>query len=160
MNESTTSVMQKHSIAYCSKVAPAARLSERHRAQSGFAMLELLVAAGLLTTAVSLVATCAVASQRLQRLQQQHTLAVDELSNQLERLTALTPNDVDSTLQQLQPSEWAAERLPGATLTGERVTDEWGDRVELRLQWARAGSPGPLAAVGWLQSPSTVGGES
>lgn len=127
---------------------------------AGFAMLELLVAAGLLATAVSLVATCAVAAQRVQRLQQQHTLAVDELSNQLERLTALPPSDIDSVLQQLQPSEWALQRLPGASVSGKRVDDEWGGRVELQLQWSRIGSPPPLVAVAWLRSESTTKDES
>ncbi|MCA9160487.1 MAG: hypothetical protein KDA72_19285, partial [Planctomycetales bacterium] len=58
----------------------------------GSMLTELMVAAGLLATAMGLVATCAVADQRLQRMQREHRLAVDELSNQLERLLALPPS--------------------------------------------------------------------
>lgn len=130
-------------------------------AASGFAMLELIIAAGLLAAAVGIVATCAVAAQRVQRQQLQHTLAVDELSNQLERLTALPlTSDIDSLLQQLQPSDWAVQRLPGATVTGKRLDDQWGERVELQLQWTRGGNPPPLVAVAWLRSEISSEDES
>ena len=113
-------------------------------------LTELIVAAGLLATTMGLVATCAVAGQRLQRMQREHTLAVDELSNQLERLITLPINEVESSLQQLEPSDWVAQRLPESKLTAQRYSDELGDRVELQLQWKRVGNPPPLVAVAWL----------
>ncbi|MCA9182034.1 MAG: hypothetical protein KDA51_11295 [Planctomycetales bacterium] len=118
----------------------------------GSMLTELMVAAGLLATAMGLVATCAVADQRLQRMQREHRLAVDELSNQLERLLALPPSEVDIGVQQLEPSDWITERLPEIQLTAQRHRDELGDRVELQLQWKRAGNPPPLVAVAWMNA--------
>lgn len=113
-------------------------------------LTELIVAGGLLVSAMGLVATCVVAGQRMQRMQREHTLAVDELSNQLERFIALPPSEVESSLQKLAPSDWIVERFPESEITAERYSDEFGDRVELKLQWKRVGNPPPLVAVAWL----------
>lgn len=115
-------------------------------------LTELIVAAGLVAATMGLVATCAVAGQRLQRMQREHTLAVDELSNQLERFIALPASELDSSLQQLEPSDWVAQRLPELKIDAQRHTDELGDRIELQLQWKRAGNPPPLVAVAWLDA--------
>lgn len=116
----------------------------------GSLLTELIVAGGLLVTAMGLVATCVVASQRMQCMQREHRLAVDELSNQLERLIALPPSEVKSNLQKLAPSDWLVERLSESELTAQYTSDEFGDRVELKLQWKRVGNPPPLVAVAWL----------
>ena len=116
----------------------------------GSTLTELIVAGGLLVTAFGLVGTCVVGGQRVQRMQREHTLAVDELSNQLERLTSLPPSEIDDRLQHLEPSAWLAERLPEARWTALRSSDELGDRIELQLQWKRLGQPPPLSAVAWL----------
>lgn len=118
----------------------------------GSALTELIVAGGLLATAISLVGTCVVGGHRIERMQREHTLAVDELSNQLERLTALPVGELELALQQLQPSTWVTGRLPEAQLTAERLTDEWGDRIKMQFQWKRKGNPPPLIAVAWLTS--------
>lgn len=118
----------------------------------GSMLTELIVAAGLLATTMGLVATCAMAGQRLQRMQREHSLAVDELSNQLERFIALPIHEVDSSLQQLEPSDWITARLPETELTAQRHSDELGDRIELQLQWKRVGNPPPLVAVAWLNA--------
>ncbi len=118
----------------------------------GSMLTELMVAGGLLATAMGLVSTCVVAGQRLQRMQREHTLAVDELSNQLERLISLPTDEVDKSVQELGPSDWVAERLPESKLTARHLSDELGERVELHLQWKRVGNPPPLVAVAWLTS--------
>ncbi|MEO8270122.1 MAG: hypothetical protein ABI557_10390 [Aureliella sp.] len=118
----------------------------------GSMLTELIVAGGLLATAMGLVATCGVAGQRLQSLRREHALAVDELSNQLERLVALPPSEVESIMQQLEPSALAVERLPESKLTAQRHNDELGDRIEIQLQWKRVGNPPPLVAVAWLDA--------
>ncbi len=127
-------------------------MNQQSHDRRGSMLTEMIVAAGLLGTAMGLVMTCAVASQRLQRLQREHTLAVDELSNQLERFIALPASELDNGLQQLAPSEWIAQRLPEPKLTAERHRDELGDRIELQLQWQRVGNPPPVVAVGWLDA--------
>ncbi len=131
-------------------------MNRHNHHRRGSMLTELIVAAGLLATTMGLVATCTVAGQRLQRMQREHTLAVDELSNQLERFIALPISEVESSLQQLKPSDWVAERLPEIELTAQRHSDESGDRVELQLQWKRVGNPPPLVAVAWLTGGQTI----
>ncbi|HND56024.1 MAG TPA: hypothetical protein PLV92_26595, partial [Pirellulaceae bacterium] len=77
--------------------------------------------------------------------------ALDELTNQLDRLTALPSADVDAALRELKPSEFAAERLPGAELRVEVESIDFGRRVTLSLIWAEPRrSEAPVRLAAWL----------
>ncbi len=131
----------------------------KHPERLGATLTELVVAGGLLVTALGLVATTVAAGSKLQRVEREQMLAVDELSLQLEQLISATPDTLALTLGQLQVSPWAQEALDGAKLTGDLVHDDFGSRVELRLDWNRwgghAGETTPLIAVGWLSERSS-----
>ncbi len=124
------------------------RLSQRR----GSMLTELIVAAGLLVTSISLLATGAVAGWKLQRLERQQNVAADELSNQLEQLLALSPAAAVAAIAQLEPSSWALQTLPSAELSGELIDDQFGSRIVLEIQWQRIGDSTPLIAVGWLDT--------
>ncbi len=124
------------------------RLSPRR----GSMLTELMVAAGLLVTSISLLATGTVAGWKLQRLERQQNVATDELSNQLEQLLALSPEAVADAIAQLEPSAWALQTLPNAELSAELIDDHFGSRIVLEIQWQRIGDSTPLIAVGWLDT--------
>lgn len=123
---------------------------QRLRPLRGSMLTELIVAAGLLVTSISLLATGAVAGWKLQRLERQQNVAADELSNQLEQLLALSP--AVAAIPQLEPSSWALQTLPNAELSGELIDDQFGRRIVLEIQWQRTGDSTPLIAVGWLDT--------
>lgn len=132
----------------------------QRRARRGSMLTELVVAGGLLVTAMGLVATTLAAGRKLQRIEQERIVAVDELSNQLEQLTALPRESLQAALDKLQPSEWAAEILDEAELSADIVDDAYGARLELQLNWRRlgddqAGRSPPLTVVGWLSASET-----
>jgi hypothetical protein len=108
------------------------------------------VASSLLITATTLVATSAVGSQRLYRLEQQNRVAVDELSNQLERLTLMQDDELENALNELEVSDWASRSLNGAVLSAISIDDAQGIRIELSIQWDRTGTAAPLTAVRWV----------
>lgn len=122
----------------------------RHR--RGSTITELIVAAGLLVTSTSLLATSSVAALKLNRLERYQAVASDELANQLERLLALPADEVTSALANLELSNWAQQTLPQASLSGSVVADAHGRRLVLHIDWARSGDAKPLVAVGWLSS--------
>ena len=81
---------------------------------------------------------------------------MDELSNQLERLTSLPPADRKNALAELAVSEDLEAMLPTATLTANVENDENGTRIVLGLNWDRPGKPQPVTLVGWLDpTPGT-----
>lgn len=128
--------------------------------RAGTTLTELVVAAGLLVTVVGLTAGSVGGVARLYRLEQQHRVAVDELSNQLERLTQLTADQARSELEEIELSKWASISLSGGQLSGEVLNDSHGTRVQLSIQWNRLGPAKPLVAVAWLtQEPSPQLGE-
>lgn len=111
---------------------------------------ELLVSAVLLLSLISLVAPLAVRSGRFWQETRAYKLALEELTNELEYLTALPTAERQTSLEQWQPSEDLLAVLPGARLSGQTLDDEHGERLVLRLQWERQWHAQPLTLVGWI----------
>ena len=111
---------------------------------------ELLVAAMLLVTVMSVVATLAVQSGRLWQGSQHYRIALDELTNQLDRLTSLEPEQLETALAELAPSAQASQALPDVALAAETVTDADGQRLILRIDWRRCGNTKPLELTAWI----------
>lgn len=123
------------------------------RSRRGTSVIELLVAAGLLVTAVGLVGTTSLAARRVLADGQHYSLAVSELSNQLERLCLMTEAERERALQELTlPAEFS-RRLPDAALEAELLDDQYGQRLRLSLDWSRMGDPPAVVLVAWLPDP-------
>jgi hypothetical protein len=126
----------------------------------GSTSYEVLVAFTLLTTLLSLSLSSMVRHGRLLTSEQNYRLALDELSNQLDRLTALPGNELSQAVKELQLTPFTAERLSDAKLVGEIAPMDIGQRVTLRLT-----SQGPnglkVSMAGWMfPSRSSVGGRA
>ncbi len=116
----------------------------------GYAMTELVVAATLLVGILSFVAPLAVRSGRLWQDSRHYRLALDELSNQLERLTSLDQDQRDAALAELSVSPQVSARLPNPVIEGLKMNDGDGARLVLQLQWDRVGSAKPVTLVAWI----------
>jgi hypothetical protein len=117
--------------------------------------LEVIVACTLMSSVLTVFTPLVVKHRRLLAAQRDYRLALDEVSNQLERLVALSEDDLPAALAQLKPSEFAAARLPGAELRGELSNIDFGQRLKLELTWdepQRRERPVSLAA--WLSPRS------
>ena len=116
----------------------------------GYAMTELVVAATLLIGILSFVAPLAVRSGRLWQDSRHHRLALDELSNQLERLTSLDEKERDAALAELSVSPQVSTRLPNPVIEAHTIDDSDGARLVLQLQWDRVGPAKPVTLVAWI----------
>ncbi len=134
-------------------------LALRPHNRRGTGSLDLLVSFTLLVTLITVVTPLAVRHGRLLRSHRDYRLALDELSNQLDRLTALPVDELSQSIEQLAPSTFLTERLRGAKLTGELQPAEFGTRVTLKLSWnetERHRAPVSLAA--WVFPPARKSG--
>jgi hypothetical protein len=121
------------------------------RPTNGMSALEVIVAFTLLSSVLAFATPLVVRHGRLLTAQRDYRLALDELSNQLERLSALPAAELPAAVAQLAPSEFAAARLHGAELKGELSPADVGQRLTLRLSWdepQRRAAPVTLAA--WI----------
>lgn len=126
----------------------------------GWLMAEVLVAFTLIGTLVAVAMPLLVQNNRLLRQQRNHRLAVEELSNQLDRLTHLSPDDLEPLVESLRPSEFIEERLPGAKVTGEIFSEDLGVRIELRINWqGRLAKAQPVVLSGWALPEPNAGPE-
>src|SRR6266480_5409484 len=108
------------------------RSSRRRLATS---TLEVLVPLTLLMSVLSVSLPLIVRHGRLLMVQQHYRLALDELSNQLDRLTGMRAEDVPLALKQLSVSPFTAARLVGAKLNAELKPAEIGQSFTIRLTW-------------------------
>lgn len=113
--------------------------------------VEVFVALTLLGSGLTLSAQLAVRHQRLLVQQRQYRLALDELSNQIERLSSLPRSELKPAIAALRPSEDVARHLPGAALQGELQPDDGGQRLSLSIIWdQRDQTAAPLSLSTWL----------
>jgi hypothetical protein len=106
--------------------------------------------AGIMTISTSLL----VKQGRMLQAQREYRLALDELSNQMERLTVLPDDALREAVDSLKPSSAIAERLSGVQLRGEVQPAEVGQRVTLRIWWDEPQrSEAPLRLAAWVVPP-------
>ncbi len=130
----------------------------------GSTLVELIVAAGLLIALMSILSPLSTRLGRLWHQSRHYQLALDEVNNQLEQLTTLSPEERDTKLQQLQVSESLSNVFPEAKLSAEVTSDDDGERLTLRLQWDSSHGAKPLSLTAWMpprKSPveATAAGE-
>jgi hypothetical protein len=127
------------------------RLKPRRR---GISLTEVMVAATLVLSIIGLATPLTVRVGRVWQSTRQYRLALHELANQMELLTAHELVDCKAALSNLEPSAVALESLPGARLQGDIVCDQDGTRLVLQLDWDRGVESVPLSLVGWLDTES------
>ena len=111
--------------------SPRKKRSPRH----GVSKVEMLVAASLLVTVMSFSVSGFQRINGIWKDIRDRRLAVCELSNQLEELTRLSPDELDAALPELKSSKPCAASLKQAKLSAAQVEDTLGPRIDLTLTW-------------------------
>ncbi len=120
--------------------------------RNGITLIELIVAATLIISGLALVGKLTVLTGRMWQQTRHERIAIEELSNQMERLLALPAADRDAAIAELKLSDEASTRLPNARLVADTTDDSAGLRVELRLEWNRGVPAGPIKLTGWFEA--------
>jgi hypothetical protein len=107
----------------------------RSRRRFATSVLEVIVSLTLLMSVLSVSLPLIVRHGHLLMVQQHYRLALDELSNQLDRLMGIPAEDVPQALNQLSVSPFTSARLVGAKLNAEMKPAEIGQSVTMRLTW-------------------------
>ncbi|WP_153557229.1 hypothetical protein [Roseimaritima sediminicola] len=130
------------------------RVVRTARCRRGLSIIEAVVAASMLVTLMGLFATTAYRVDHLWRDISRQRMALAELSNQLETITLLPPEEARQRVASLQVSPLAAEVLEEPVLTGEVLSDSGTQRVQLRLSWQRKQDRITMRMAGWLRPES------
>lgn len=123
---------------------------QKHRTRKGLTVTEVVVAATLVVSMVGLFAPMTVRIGRVWQSTRHYRLAFNELANQMERLTRLSPEACETAISNLSLSTRVAEALPGSKLFGEVIQDADGTRLKLSLNWEHGATSEPISLVGWL----------
>lgn len=140
--------MTQKSIQHSTRIDSAKR-------RRGSTATELLVSATLLMTAIGIVGRVTVHSRRVWVDIRHSQLALDELSNHMDRLATLETNQLRAAVVNLVPSDPARQSLAGVKLTAKIFDDDFGERLELSIDWHRAQNAQPLTLVRWVNQKSS-----
>jgi hypothetical protein len=127
--------------------------------RAGTSSLEVIVAFTLLSSVLAFSTPLIVRHQRLITAQREYRLALDEATNQLDRLSILPRDELSAAVERLQPSEFLAERLSGAKLHGELQAADAGQCVTVSISWGdeqRTAAPVSLAAWFFFEPPNAL----
>ena len=128
--------------------------------RNALVLLETLIAAGVTLVMLSVAVPMVIRSARIWKQTRHQQVAADELSGQLDRLIAMPAEPRRQAIEQLTVSPAIAEVLHDATIEGTLINDDDGKRIELTLQWTRAGDPLPVKLVAWIDPLPTSSAES
>lgn len=120
-------------------------------------LIEVTVAATLIISGITVIGKLTVATGRLWQQSRYEQVAMEELSNHLERYTALWANLSDAERTEIgssiTPSPEIADRLPGAKLTLTPIQDALGTRLEVQMDWDRGIPAVPITLMAWVDPP-------
>ena len=125
----------------------------------GFTVQELIVSVAVLLTVMTITTSMLVNVNKIWKDIRSHRIAVCELGNQLERLTRMTKDEVESELEKLTASPICANSLREPDLTGTLAEDDLGYRVTLTIQYKNRFPGKQLSLSAWL-NPSIANEES
>ncbi len=122
----------------------------RGKTRRGISAVEVLVSITLLMTVLSCSMVLIMRHGRMMVAQRHYRIALDELSNQMDRITALPAEQVADSMKKLAVWPFTAERLVGAKLTGELKPTDVGQRVVLRMAWKDSSTDETVSLAGWV----------
>ncbi len=130
--------------------------SGRGSNRRAFSTTELVVAASMLVVVMSFAVPMTYRATRLWKDSRHQQLAVEELSDQIELLTALDEDARTKAISSISVPPWILHAAPEATVEAERVQDADGSRLVLTLHWNRVDRPtAPVRLIGWLDPLAT-----
>jgi hypothetical protein len=126
---------------------PAVR-SNRH-CRGATSTLEVIVALTLLLSVLSLSVSLIMRHGHLLTAQRHYRQALDELSNQMDKVTALPADEVPQALKQLSLSPFAVARLSAAKLKADLKPADVGQRITMQLTWNESHEQ-TVSMTGWI----------
>ena len=120
--------------------------------RKGFLSIEILVAASLLIVIVSGYAALQYRLLGVAKDAKHYQLALYEAANQIATLQGMTDSQIDDGIKKAQLPEDVLRSLPNGKLFIEKIVDQKGTRVIVRVLWDRAGAPSPVELTGWIST--------
>ena len=124
----------------------------RSTTRAGTTLAEVLVALSILLTLFTVSTVAVVRIARIWRQTSHHELAMDELSNQMERLLATPEDEVTAAIENLKISDSVGRSLPNTTLSAKRIQDDLGERIVMSMNWEQPASQPTLQLVAWINA--------
>lgn len=134
-----------------------------HAPRRGTTIVECLVASTLIIAGMATLTTLVIRNGHLHWQLRHHQAALDELRNQIDALHAVSFEQLEMHVSQLQPSATCLKLLPDARLTGEVRSLDEARQVVLSLRWKEPGrEENPLRLAAWIyprKMPTTASTE-
>ncbi len=134
------------------------RSSTRHataRNRRGLMQLEIVVSAFLLAALLSCMVGMNYRLLAVAKDTKHYQLALHEAANQVDLLTAGGLDDLDARIEKTTLPEEVLQALPGGKINVQKIDDQSGTKVVVRIRWDRPGEPALVELTGWVSTKET-----
>ena len=131
------------------------RSSTRHattRNSRGLMQLEIVVSAFLLAALISCMVGMNYRLLAVAKDTKHYQLALHEAANQVDLLTAGGLDDLDARIEKIKLPEEVLQALPGGKINVQKIDDQSGPKVVVRIRWDRPGEPALVELTGWVST--------
>ena len=131
------------------------RSSTRHattRNRRGLMQLEIVVSAFLLAALISCMVGMNYRLLAVAKDTKHYQLALHEAANQVDLLTAGGLDDLDARIEKTTLPEEVLRALPGGKINVQKIDDQSGTKVVVRIRWDRPGEPALVELTGWVST--------
>ena len=128
------------------------RSSMDSKKNAGVLKVEALLALSLLVVAMNVASPLFHRVNHLTVDTQEYQFAINELSNQIDAIARLSPEQAAEALDLLSASPACKQTLADSSLVGSLSKDDLGTRVTLSLSWQDLDESNPLQLSAWLSS--------
>jgi hypothetical protein len=114
--------------------------------------LEIVVSAFLLAALISCMVGMNYRLLAVAKDTKHYQLALHEAANQIDLLTAGGLDDLDARLEKITLPEEVLQALPGGKINVQKIDDQSGTKVVVRIGWERPGEPALVELTGWVST--------
>lgn len=132
--------------------------STRHattRNRRGLMQLEIVVSAFLLAALISCMVGMNYRLLAVAKDTKHYQLALHEAANQVDLLTAGGLDGLDARIEKTTLPEEVLQALPGGKINVQKIDDQSGTKVVVRIRWDRPGEPALVELTGWVSTKET-----
>lgn len=122
------------------------------RNRRGLMQLEIVVSAFLLAALISCMVGMNYRLLAVAKDTKHYQLALHEAANQIDLLTAGGLDDLDARLEKITLPEEVLQALPGGKINVQKIDDQSGTKVVVRIGWERPGEPALVELTGWVST--------
>lgn len=127
-------------------------INKRSRYRFGLIQLEVVISALLLGAVISCIVGMNYRLLGVVKQTRHYQIALHEAANQIEQISSGGLSELDDRIAMAKLTDDILESLPKGKIAVQRIDDQSGTKVTVRIGWDQAGNPTSVELTGWVST--------